>query len=329
MAYPDPPVTPPVPQRGDRGTFSGRVDAFLTWVAAIIPWLQGFIEDFKSNLTTLAVGGANSFSYRFDSSTTVSDPGQGFFRLNSTTQNAASRLIIDPLDRSGVDLNSVLSAITSVTSSIKGSIRLQKLNDPTAWLLFDITGFTVSSGFYNFTLAPRASSSPSPFVLNDSVMVFPERNGDRGDSGSTGYAQFSDMKPAGQDGGASVAGVQDRSLNTINVNDIVGSSLSANAFTLPAGSYEIQATAPAYNTGKHMLYLLNVTDATIIKYGAMVNVVTEERAILFFKITITSPKVFKLQHNTFSSTAVNGLGLQGAVSPNMNIYSEVIVRKTA
>lgn len=329
MAYPDPPTTPPIPQRGDRATFSSRVDAFLTWVAAIIPWLQGFIADFKANLTALAAGGANSFNYRFDAATAVADPGQGFFRLNSSSQSSASRWVIDSLDRSGVDISSALAAIASATSSIKGTVRLQRLNDPTAWLLFDITGFTVATGYYNFTLAPRAASSTTPFAAGDSIMVFVERNGDRGDSGSTGYAQFSDMKAAGTPGGSSVTGLQDRVLNTANFNDISGAVLSVNAVTIPAGSYEVEISAPAYNTGNHYLQLFNVTDNVVVKYGPMVNVVTEERAILKFKFSITSPKAFKVQHYTYSSTSTNGLGLGNALSPNLNIYTELIFRKTA
>lgn len=337
MAYPDPPTTPPVPQRGDRATFSGRVDAFLTWVAAIIPWLQGYIADFMATLTTLAAGGANSFSYRFDTATSVADPGPGFLRLNASPQNTASRLIIDPLDRSGIDISSVLNSITTSTSSIKGSVRLQKVNEPASWMLFDITGFTSASGFYNLTLAFRASSSDSPFSANDGIVMFTERNGDRGENAGQSIAKFSERKATGLGGGANVAGNQDRILNTTEYNDIAGASLGTNQFTLPAGSYEIDARCPTRNTGESRITLLNVTDSTAAIQGgnalAPVDQGTQVDVVLSGKIVITSPKKFKIQQYTRAahSTGINGLelGYPTSIAGTMEIYSEIKIRKVA
>jgi len=338
MAYPDPPTTPPVPQRGDRETFSARVDAFLTWVAAIIPWLQGFVADFLATLSTLAAGGANSFSYRFSTDTSVADPGPGFLRLNSATQNAASRLIIDPLDRNSVDISAVLNQITASTSSIKGSVRLQKVGDPTAWMLFDITGFTAATGFYNLTLSLRASSSPSPFSGNDNILVFTERNGDRGDNSSvSASSKFSDRKPFNIGGGSNVAGLNARTFNTIDFNDIPNLSMSNNTFLIPTGSYEVLARSPASSIGAHRLQLFNVTDASIQLRGsnsfsqlASSNKFQTE-ASLTGKFTITSPKTFRLEHYTAfaeTGTPLNvALGYPVSVTGEMEVYSEVIFRK--
>lgn len=179
MAYPDPPTTPPIPQRGDRATFSSRVDAFLMWVAAIIPWLQGYIENFRSSLTMLAAGGANSFSYIFDSTTSDADPGPGRLRLNSSTQNSANVIRIDDIASGGVDVSGVITSLMNGTSSIKGSIRLQKLNEPNSWLLFDVSSGS-GSGYRNISVIPRASSSTSPFLNGDTIIVSLERNGDSG-----------------------------------------------------------------------------------------------------------------------------------------------------
>lgn len=345
MAYPDPPTTPPVPQRGDRATFSGRVDAFLTWVAAIIPWLQGYIADFMATLTTLAAGGANSFSYRFSTDTAVADPGPGFLRLNSATQNSASRLIIDPLDRNAVDISSVLNQITASTSSIKGSVRLQKLNDPTAWMLFDITGFTAATGFYNLTLALRAASSASPFSANDSIVVFTERNGDRGDNaGANNYAKFSERKAPNNNGGTNVSGYQDRVLNTVDTNDIPGAGISLNTITLPAGTYQVEASAPAYGIGVNRAYLYNISDGINQIIGSAEtalgssSAINQTRSVLSGKFTITSPKQFKLRHFTANPRNDTGLGVGIAATINVvvggsttepEIFSEIIILKVA
>lgn len=176
---------PPAPQRGDRATFSTRVDAFLLWLVGIVPQLNAFI----SSITTLAAGGANSFSYTFDSATGDADPGTGKLRLGSTTQNGAVVMRIDTTAGSGGDVSGFLASLAAGTSNIKGSVRLQKVNDVTAWLLFDVTAVDSSTGYRNLTLTPRASSSASPFANNDTLMVFFDKQGDKGTSGGTPTSQ--------------------------------------------------------------------------------------------------------------------------------------------
>lgn len=182
MALPSP---PPAPQRGDRATFSQRVDAFLNWLVTLIPALNTMLSSF----TVLAAGGANSFAYTFDTSTADTDPGNGKLRLGSSTQNTAVMLRLDNSDGTGADMSGFLSTLASGTSNIKGSVRLQKVNDANAWILFDITSMTVGAGYRNLTVIPRASSSANPFANNDTLMVFFDKNGDKGDGGGTPTAQ--------------------------------------------------------------------------------------------------------------------------------------------
>lgn len=176
---------PPAPQRGDRATFSQRVDAFLLWLTGIIPQLNSFI----SSITTLAAGGANSFSYTFDTSTADADPGTGKLRLGSAPQNGAVVMRIDNAAGSGGDISGFLASLAAGTSNVKGSVRLQRVNDVSAWLLFDVTAVATPSGYANLTLTPRAGSSASPFANNDTLMVFFDKQGDRGTSGGTPTSQ--------------------------------------------------------------------------------------------------------------------------------------------
>lgn len=172
---------PPAPQRGDRATFSQRVDAFLTWLVALIPQLNSFV----AGLSARDSGGANTFVYAFDTATADADPGPGKLRLGSATQNTSTIMRIDEADGGGVDITSVLTALGAVTSNTKGSIRLQKNTDPAAWLLLDVTAVATPAGYRNLTCIPRASSSANPFVNGDVVQVFIDRNGDKGDGGGT------------------------------------------------------------------------------------------------------------------------------------------------
>lgn len=176
---------PPAPQRGDRATFSQRVDAFLLWLVGLPAQLNSFL----SSLTTLAAGGANSFSYTFDSVTTDADPGTGKLRLGSATQNGAVVMRIDTTAGNGGDITAFLASFAAGTSNVKGSVRLQKVNDVTAYLLFDVTAVATPTGYRNLTLVPRTSSAASPFANNDTLMVFFDKNGDKGDGGNTPTAQ--------------------------------------------------------------------------------------------------------------------------------------------
>lgn len=172
---------PPAPQRGDRATFSARMDAFLIWLVGLPAQLNTFL----SSLTTLAAGGANTFSYTFDSATADADPGSGKLRLGSSTQNGSVVIRLDNTAASGGDITAFLAALQGGTSNIKGSIRLQRVNDTSVWMLFDITNVATVPTYSNLTVVPRASSSASPFAANDTLVVFFDKKGDRGDGGNT------------------------------------------------------------------------------------------------------------------------------------------------
>lgn len=176
MAITDPPS---IPQRGARSTFAGQVDAFIKWLAALPAELRTFLAE----LSTVAAGGANSFSYTFDASTGDIDPGPGKLRLSSINQNSATTLRIDPVTASGSNITGVLAGLLAGTNGIKGSFRLQKRNDPSRFLIFDVSSGS-GTGYTNLTLAHRASSHVAPFVEGDSLMVFIDRNGDKGGEGN-------------------------------------------------------------------------------------------------------------------------------------------------
>jgi hypothetical protein len=158
--------TPPplAPQRGDRATFSQRVDAFLTWLVQLIPQLN----DFVAGLNSRNAGGANTFTYSFDSATSDVDPGEGKLRLGSSAQSASNVLRIDLAADGGVDISSILDSIGAVSSNVKGSVRLQKSSDVTAFMIFDVTsiinagsslGFFVGSSFGGGLPLPVSANS--------------------------------------------------------------------------------------------------------------------------------------------------------------------------
>ena len=75
-----------------------------------------------------------------------------------------------------------------------------------------------------------------------------------------GYLHVRDEKNPVVDGGSFTAGPWvTRDLNTIVTNSIAGASLTGNEITLPAGSYAVDAWAPAYMVRSHKLRLFNGT----------------------------------------------------------------------
>jgi len=130
-------------------------------------------------------GGAYALPYMFDTGTADTDPGPGKLRLSSATQNTATVMRLD-LTAGGQDYTTLIDTMDGSTSTIKGSIRLVKQGDMSKWLTFDVTARAAPSGYRNLTVVCTDSSSPNPFAAGDALMLFFQRNGDRGQAGANG-----------------------------------------------------------------------------------------------------------------------------------------------
>lgn len=122
-----------------------------------------------------------------------------------------------------------------------------------------------------------------------------------------------DEKSAGTAGGTFTAGSwQTRVLNTIKVNDGTIASLSSNQVTLPAGTYECWASAPAQAVEEHMIRLQDITAVATIVHGTSENaalaVNASTRSFLYTKFTLSESSALEIQHRGISSKATNGFG---------------------
>lgn len=142
-----------------------------------------------------------------------------------------------------------------------------------------------------------------------------------------------DQKPSGTDGGTFTLGDwRTRDLNEVLINTITGASLSSNQITLPAGTYKISASAPAFAVNQHKAKLYNITDAsdTIIgtsEYNAFASPV-QSRSIVSGLFTITGTKVFELQHRCSQTKTNNGLGVKSDYGI-IEVYPDVFIEKIA
>ena len=144
-----------------------------------------------------------------------------------------------------------------------------------------------------------------------------------------GYPLFQavDEKPFGTPGGSVPVGNTLRTLNTVRVNEF-GAVLASNAVTLLAGTYWIEASAPAYAVGRHKLYLRNDTLADLAINGSSeyVSADNQSRSFLAGRVVVPSTQQFSLRHYVQNTVANQGLG----VETNTNIpevYTELKIWK--
>ena len=163
------------------------------------------------------------------------------------------------------------------------------------------------------------------------LVTIPGGGGSGGSTSAMPTLHVRDEKSSGVGGGSSVVGSQIRALNTEVINTITGASLGTNQFTLPAGTYNVSATAPAFKVGRHSLYIRNVTDATDVIQGSMEfsgsGDSTSTTASVEARITITGTKVFEITHYIQAVFASTGLGVGNSANTDNGIFTEVIVEE--
>lgn len=142
--------------------------------------------------------------------------------------------------------------------------------------------------------------------------------------------QVRDEKSTGTDGGGFTSGSwQTRDLQTTSLNDITGASLATNQITLPAGTYFIIASAPAFSVDNHKIRLRNVTDGstTIVGSSSWNDSTANEastRSVLAGQFTISAEKDFEIQHIANTTQATNGYGVAAGGS-EVEVYTDVTI----
>ena len=150
----------------------------------------------------------------------------------------------------------------------------------------------------------------------------------------TKYAVINDTKPYNQGGGTFNSGAwRTRILNTevFDPDNIV--SISSNQFTLQAGTYYIRAQAPAYRVDQHHIRLRNITDSTTDGVGSVgmssSSFASITLSLLTTRFTISSAKVFEIQHYCSTTHNTYGLGIMHGINGTDSIYTIVEIYKEA
>lgn len=125
-----------------------------------------------------------------------------------------------------------------------------------------------------------------------------------------------------------------RDLNTKATDTHSICTLAANQFSLPAGTYEIQAKAPGYNVAQHKAALYNVSDASYVIYGSSAYgaggaIPDQERSEVIGVFTIAGSKTFEIRHQSINTAATYGFGYPSSIASINEVYTEVFIRKIA
>jgi len=156
--------------------------------------------------------------------------------------------------------------------------------------------------------------------------------GGGGSSLFSAYAYLRDQKAAGTVGGDSVTNTWNtRALTTevFDAGNIV--TLSANRFTLLAGSYFIEAHAPAVFCDHQKLRLRDITNSADLAVGtSQYSTANSGVANLRARITLSGSTVIELQHWVSNGLSTTGLGTptdQGSGPGVLEVYAEVMIYK--
>lgn len=143
-----------------------------------------------------------------------------------------------------------------------------------------------------------------------------------------------DQKSSGTAGGTFTSGAwRTRTLNTVVTNEISGASLSSDQITLPAGTYWIEARAPAYIVNEHKVKVYNVSDSTDILIGTSEHSnyaggYAQTSSFVSGRFTLASSKTISLMHRCASTSFSNGFGDASGFSV-VEVYADVKIWKVA
>lgn len=313
---------------------------FDNYWAAVLAALPAFGQQFNAgvaNLNSIAAGGAYAIPYIFVANN-VSNGGSSGGIISFAKPGGpagaqdATQVIIDTKQVGGASVAAALNDLNGSTSAVRGTIRLVKQGDASKWARFAVSSYVVAGGgaYGLINVTPLDNSSATPFSDGDSVMLFFQRTGDKGDLGIQAPVLWvRDEKASNASGGASTAGsTVQRTLNTVKKNAITGASLSSNQVTLPAGTYRISFAVPTYATNGHQAWLYNVTDGAVLLAGASDYAPGGGRsAAMNSEVTLSASKVLEVRHYT-NSTSANGLGA-ASTSGQTEVYTELFIEKVA
>jgi len=144
-------------------------------------WLFGKLIDSRI-AWPFTMGGPTPIAYTYDSvilTNLPGYPGDGKIRLDSSQQNAATKISFSILDANGRDWTTVLAEFAAQQDSFPAElrtasppfIRLSKAGDSTKWLTFNVGIRWTFEGFRELALTNTGYSHENPFDNEDDILL--------------------------------------------------------------------------------------------------------------------------------------------------------------
>ncbi len=145
------------------------------------------------------------------------------------------------------------------------------------------------------------------------------------------YIKLSNTQASGVSGGTATNGLW-RVIPITTIDQDTGSnvvSLISNGIVLNAGTYEIWAVCPFYNTDTSAIRLYNTTDSAVIINGESNEQIVAAgpiHLILTGQFTIAAAKTLYFEYLVGTTKTTNGLGLASGLG-QPEVFAQIILRK--
>lgn len=148
----------------------------------LLPWVRQIANELAAARTAGFGGddGVNAgYLFKFASSTSMADPGTGYFRLNNATLSSATAMAISDLCAltGNPDVSAAILAWDDSTNPVRGTLLIKQKANPALFRVYDITGAsTDNSGWTQLALTHVAGNGS--WTAEDELTIEFVRAGD-------------------------------------------------------------------------------------------------------------------------------------------------------
>jgi hypothetical protein len=287
----------------DQQTFDNLMAAFMQ----LLPSWGAEANALAANLNSIAAGGAYAIPFKFDTGLTqLADPGSGKMRLDNANVNIATSLTVSTASAGGNAVNGYVQSAVISTSAVKATVKISSL-DGTRYAVYDITSISSGTGYNTLSLTFRSTpGAASPFISGETLMLFFDRIGDKGDTGNASMVLLGST-------------VVSSAVAAVNYLTIYGSGYDKYIIDLQ----NVRSTQSTGDTLNFQLAKAGAIDAAAVygyATGSGVNVVNTATSSLALTLTtFTGSLIVKDANGTYYKPMdLRGVGYSGSASNQIN-----------
>ena len=128
------------------------------------------------------VDASGALNFKYSTTTTMGDPGSGYFRLNNAAMGSVTEMAIDDADKDAVDVSAMIAAWDDSTSlDFKGLLSIVDKADPSKYAWFKIDADNNDQTGYTRVQLEYVDHNGA-FLNNDELVITFTPSGDRGGS---------------------------------------------------------------------------------------------------------------------------------------------------